>query len=167
MSTTLKSLLNTARQKISGSSTPVTPSGGLFPKVDPAIDGDDCDRDCESCTISYPRGFKIDEGDELYGHVKGWSQHVLVATGKSDWVRDVANEKGSVMEAIDNATVKPSQGVSTTSEKSGRFTDKIYRDSCSRRQISLLRRTLRTTRSQQRSSSYRHSSLLGTLSPNP
>jgi hypothetical protein len=113
MSTALKSLLSTARLKISGSSTQATPINGLFPKVNPAIDGDDCDHDCESCTISYPRGFKIDEGDELYGQVKGWSQHVLVATGKSDWVRDVANEKGSVMEAIDRATVKPSQGVRT------------------------------------------------------
>ena len=32
----------------------------------------------------------IDEEEELYGHVKGWSTHLIVATGKSDWVRDVA-----------------------------------------------------------------------------
>jgi hypothetical protein len=114
MSTALKSLLSTARQRISGSSTPtqVPPVNALFPTVDPAIDGEDCDHGCESCAVSFPRGFKIDEGDELYGQVKGWSQHVLVATGKSDWVRDVANEKGSIMEAIEQATVKPSQGVS-------------------------------------------------------
>jgi hypothetical protein len=109
----LRSLLSSARQSLSGLSTPVpiTPIEGLFPKVDPAIDGEDCDHDCESCAVSLPRGFKIDETDELYGHVKGWSQHILVATGKSDWVRDVADERGSMMEAIDNAAVKPSQGV--------------------------------------------------------
>lgn len=83
----------------------------LFPKVDPAVDGKDCDRDCDSCVVHYPRNFKIDEEDVLYGFVKGWSTHVLVATGKSDWVRDVADEKGSVMQAIGNSKVSPSNGV--------------------------------------------------------
>ena len=72
----------------------------LFPSVDPSIDGDDCDHDCASCTVHYPAKFSIDEDDKLYGHVKGWSTHLVVATGKSDWVRDVADEKGSVMEAV-------------------------------------------------------------------
>ncbi|KAK7446877.1 hypothetical protein CaCOL14_000178 [Colletotrichum acutatum] len=81
----------------------------LFPKTDPAVDGEDCEHDCESCHVKYPKGFKIDEGDELYGMVKGWSTHALVATGKSDWVRDVADEKGSVMEAIGRAAA-PSNG---------------------------------------------------------
>ncbi|QPG94388.1 hypothetical protein C2857_005833 [Epichloe festucae Fl1] len=75
----------------------------LFAKTDPAADGDDCLRDCESCSVRYPRGFKIDEKDVLYGQVKGWSTHVLVGTGKTDWARDVADEKGSVMEAIGKA----------------------------------------------------------------
>lgn len=116
----LKSFLNSAKQTISGASTPVpgTPADNteidrLFPKVDPAIDGEDCDHDCESCIVSLPKGFKIDEDDKLYGHVKGWATHILVATGKTDWVRDVADEKGSVMEAIEKkADVKPSTGVS-------------------------------------------------------
>ncbi|KAH0551023.1 hypothetical protein GP486_007620 [Trichoglossum hirsutum] len=82
----------------------------LFPVVDPAVDGEDCDNDCASCTIRYPSKFSIDEGDELYGHVKGWSVHLLIATGKSDWVRDVADEKGSVMEALDQSAVKPKNG---------------------------------------------------------
>ena len=72
----------------------------LFPKTDPALDGDECIRDCESCTVKYPRTFKIDEEEELYGFVKGWSRHILCATGKTDWVRDVADEKGSIMEAV-------------------------------------------------------------------
>ena len=82
----------------------------LFPKVDPAVDGEDCDHDCESCVIKYPAKFSIDEKEELYGHVKGWATHLLVATGKNDWVRDVEDEKGSVMEAVGRAE-KPGNGV--------------------------------------------------------
>jgi hypothetical protein len=120
MSAAFKSLLSTARHTLTGTSTTThgAPIEGLFPKVDPAIDGEDCDHDCESCAVSYPRWFKTDEEDKLYGHVKEWSQHVLVATGKTDWVRDVTDEKGSVMEAIEKATVKPSQGVSNQAETS-------------------------------------------------
>ncbi|KAJ4393351.1 hypothetical protein N0V93_002559 [Gnomoniopsis smithogilvyi] len=81
----------------------------LFPKVSPDVDGEDCLHDCASCSIHYPRNFKIEENDDLYGHVKGWATHVLVATGKSDWVRDVTDEKGSVMEALDRAE-KPVNG---------------------------------------------------------
>jgi hypothetical protein len=116
MALSLKSLVNTARQTISGASTPApeekTAIYDLFPKVDPKVDGENCDHDCDSCHVNFPRGFKIDEADQLYGFVKGWSTHVLVATGKTDWVRDVADEKGSVMEAIEKkADVKPSNGV--------------------------------------------------------
>jgi hypothetical protein len=119
MASTFKSFLDNARQTISGASTPApgtpaenTPCEALFPKVDRAVDGEDCDHDCDSCHVQYPKGFKIDEEDRLYGYVKGWSTHVLVATGKTDWVRDVADEKGSVMEAIEKkANVKPSNGV--------------------------------------------------------
>jgi hypothetical protein len=85
----------------------------LFPTTDPTIDGDDCLHDCASCSVKYPRKFDIDETEELYGHVKAWSTHLVVATGKTDWVRDVADEKGSIMEAVDRGGVKPSNGVST------------------------------------------------------
>jgi len=114
MALSFKSILDTARQTISGATTPSesTPIHDIFPKVDPSVDGEDCDHDCSSCHVKYPKGFKIDEGDQLYGYVKGWSTHVLVATGKTDWVRDVADERGSVMEAIEKkASVKPSNGV--------------------------------------------------------
>ena len=84
--------------------------GDLFPKVDPAVDGASCLLDCDSCTVHYPRSFKIEEADVLYGQVKPWMTHVVIATCKSDWVRDVADEKGSVMEALDKAA-KPSNGV--------------------------------------------------------
>lgn len=73
----------------------------LFPRTKEEIDGEECLHDCESCSVHLPRGFKIDEDDKLYGHINGWSRHLIVATGKTDWVRDVADEKGSVMEAVD------------------------------------------------------------------
>lgn len=85
--------------------------GALFAKTDPAIDGDACLHDCASCSVKYPRGFKINEDDVLYGHVKAWSTHLLVGTGKTDWVRDVADEKGSVMEAV-SKVASPTNGVS-------------------------------------------------------
>lgn len=73
----------------------------LFPRTNPQIDGDECTHDCESCEVRLPKKWSIDESDDLYGHVKGWSRHLIVATGKTDWVRDVADEKNSVMEAVD------------------------------------------------------------------
>lgn len=89
----------------------VSANDKLFTKVDPAVDGEDCLHDCATCTVKYPTKFDIDREDELYGHVKGWATHLLVATGKSDWVRDVADEEGSLMEAIEKGGVEPSNGV--------------------------------------------------------
>lgn len=84
----------------------------LFPKTNPEIDGEDCLHDCESCSIKYPRKFEIDESDKLYGNINGWDTHMIVATGKTDWVRDVSDEKGSVMEAVAKSDIQPSKGVS-------------------------------------------------------
>lgn len=73
---------------------------GLFAVTDPAVDGEDCLHDCASCTVHLPRKWSIDEEDSLYGHVNGWETHLVVATGKNDWVRDVTDEKGSLMQAV-------------------------------------------------------------------
>lgn len=86
----------------------------LFPKTDPAVDGDDCNHDCESCTVRYPSKFSVNMEDELYGFVSAWETHLLVATGKTDWVHDVADESGSVMQAMSKASA-PSNGVSSYS----------------------------------------------------
>ena len=93
--------------KVKDGFTKAPTTTSLFPQVDPAVDGEDCDRDCESCHIQYPKGFKIEEDDKLYGHVNGWDTHMLVATGKTDWVKDVQDEKGSVMEAVRECGVEP------------------------------------------------------------
>lgn len=90
------------------------PMDKLFTKTDPAADGEECLQDCQSCSIRYPRNFKVDEDDNLYAGVKGWSTHLIVGTGKTDWVRDVTDEKGSVMEAVGKASA-PENGVSLNS----------------------------------------------------
>jgi len=99
------------------------PKGKLFPATDPAIDGDDCLHDCASCSIHYPPKFEIDQDDTIYGNVGQWDTHILVATGKTDWVRDVEDEKGSVMQAIGKSSVKPNgvRGSLVTQEDGGRM----------------------------------------------
>ena len=107
----------------------------LFPKVDPALDGPDCARDCESCTIKYPAKFSIDKDDKLYGRVHGWASHVLIATGKTDWLRDVTDEEGSVMEALGKSDAKPSNGVSSAARQAIESADGSSRISCCPRLI--------------------------------
>ncbi|KAK3350021.1 Sucrase/ferredoxin-like-domain-containing protein [Lasiosphaeria hispida] len=109
MASGLRALVNSAKKLAIGDSGSKAALDDLFPIIDKAVDGDDCDHDCANCVVQYPKNFKIDEEDDLYGFVKGWSTHVLVATGKTDWVRDVADEKGSVMQAIGGARA-PSNG---------------------------------------------------------
>lgn len=102
----------------SGSSTSLNQTGfvtaktetELFPATRPEVDGEECLRDCDSCTTHYPKKFSIDEDDKLYGHVKGWNTHLIVGTGKTDWVRDVTDEKGSVMQAVGKAGLDRKNG---------------------------------------------------------
>lgn len=89
---------NSPPAKVDSSST--ISSKYIFPTVDPLVDGPECLHDCSACPVQYPRKWSIDESEVLYGQVHGWATHVLIATGKTDWQRDVADEKGSVMEAI-------------------------------------------------------------------
>lgn len=121
MTATLKNLYYKLSPTSSSLSVPTLKNPGEFTKARTAeelfastnaeVDGEDCLRDCDGCSVKYPAKFTIDETEELYGHVKGWSTHLIVGTGKTDWVRDVADEKGSVMEAVDKGGVKPSNGV--------------------------------------------------------
>ncbi|KAH7175568.1 Sucrase/ferredoxin-like-domain-containing protein [Dactylonectria macrodidyma] len=107
MAFAIKSLVSSV---LGGGRGPQPPAvSELFTKTDPAVDGDDCLHDCDSCSVKYPRGFKIDTDDVMYGQIKAWSTHLLVGTGKADWVRDVADEKGSVMEAVEKAS-SPTNG---------------------------------------------------------
>lgn len=82
----------------------------LFQQTDPAIDGEECMHDCASCTETLPRKWSIDEDDKLYGYVNGWETHLIVGTGKTDWVRDVTDEKGSLMQAVGKLGLDLSNG---------------------------------------------------------
>ncbi|KGO74603.1 hypothetical protein PITC_002480 [Penicillium italicum] len=74
----------------------------LFPKVDPKEDGPECLQDCADCTVKYPSKVRVDTSKPLYGDVKEFHAHILVATGQSDWKeKHVENMKGSLMEALD------------------------------------------------------------------
>lgn len=75
----------------------------IFPTVDPSKDGPDCKRDCADCTVEFPSKVKVETSTPLYGHIKQFDAHVLVATGKSDWTEKVTQQKGSLMEALDSA----------------------------------------------------------------
>jgi hypothetical protein len=116
MTSSLKGLLSRFTPNASSTNlagfTKAKTAAELFPKTDPDLDGEECLRDCESCSVHLPRGFKIDETEELYGQVKGWSRHILCATGKTDWVRDVSDEKGSIMESVGKHDGLHEKGVS-------------------------------------------------------
>ncbi|OTA62425.1 hypothetical protein K449DRAFT_330221 [Hypoxylon sp. EC38] len=101
----LMSIFGGARRVLTGSAR----ASELFPQTRPDVDGEACKHDCDSCTVKYPRHFKVEETHPLYGNIKPWSTHVLVATSKSDWSRHVEDERGSVMEAFGHAS-KPSNG---------------------------------------------------------
>jgi hypothetical protein len=58
----------------------------LFTPTTPKVDGEECLRDCEGCVSKFPAKFHIDESKHLYGNVKPFQRHLIVATGKSDWV---------------------------------------------------------------------------------
>lgn len=72
----------------------------LFTRTNPETDGEECLHDCSSCSVNLPKKWSIDEEDKLYGGINGWSRHLIVATGETDWVRSVEDVKGSVMEAV-------------------------------------------------------------------
>ncbi|KAL4985031.1 Sucrase/ferredoxin-like-domain-containing protein [Aspergillus falconensis] len=76
----------------------------IFPTVDPKKDGPDCKKDCADCTVNFPDKIKVETSLPLYGHIKQFHTHVLVATGRSDWKQHVEDERGSLMEAFDGAS---------------------------------------------------------------
>ncbi|KAL3482423.1 Sucrase/ferredoxin-like-domain-containing protein [Aspergillus californicus] len=78
----------------------------IFPTVDPKEDGPDCKQECSDCTIQFPAKVKVERATPLYGHIKQFHTHVLVATGKSDWKEKVENERGSLMEAFHDSHSK-------------------------------------------------------------
>ncbi|CAL5866257.1 uncharacterized protein PFLUO_LOCUS464 [Penicillium psychrofluorescens] len=82
----------------------------LFPTVDTESDGADCLRGCADCTIQFPSKVKVETSRPLYGHIKEFHAHIVVATGRSDWKEKVEQEKGTLMEALDQPSAKSKHG---------------------------------------------------------
>ena len=91
----------------------ITGSGDdyIFPTVNPNRDGVDCTKDCANCTVNYPSRLKIDMVKPMYGRLKPFGAHVLVATGKSDWAQKIEDVKGSLPEALHSSSAKLDRGV--------------------------------------------------------
>lgn len=88
------------------------PASDYFvPKVDPTQDGPECLKDCADCTVQFPSKVKVENSRPLYGQIKEFHTHVLVATGKSDWKEKVEQEQGSLMEALDQPSAESQHGV--------------------------------------------------------
>ncbi|KAJ5555197.1 hypothetical protein N7461_003667 [Penicillium sp. DV-2018c] len=84
-----------------GRADPTSHTEYIFPRVDPKEDGPHCLKDCADCTLQFPSKVKVDTTKPLYGLVKEFHSHVLVATGQSDWKeRKVVKQAGSLMEAF-------------------------------------------------------------------
>ncbi|KAI2786508.1 hypothetical protein POX_g08894 [Penicillium oxalicum] len=82
----------------------------IFPKVSTETDGPECLMDCADCTTHFPEKLKIEEYLPLYGFIKEFHSHVLIATGRSDWKEKVEQERGSLMEAFNDSSARSKRG---------------------------------------------------------
>lgn len=65
----------------------------------------------------------------MYGYLKGWSRHLLVATGKDDWKREPGDESGSLCEALHAVSSQVNGGVRISSLTCMVFLD-FFTDVC-------------------------------------
>ncbi|ODV90148.1 hypothetical protein CANCADRAFT_12865, partial [Tortispora caseinolytica NRRL Y-17796] len=61
-----------------------------------------CSITCEECEGKYPRLKGIDPISSLAGSAKSYDEHILIGTGKGDWIRNIDEEPGSIAHAISN-----------------------------------------------------------------
>jgi (2Fe-2S) ferredoxin len=89
------------------SPTEHTPSPAITKETLFPLAPDACNHDCSACPSTSESGYGrqfdrigVAHGGDLWGLVKAYSTHVIVATGKSDWIRDVEDIPGSLMQAL-------------------------------------------------------------------
>ncbi|KAK9462894.1 Sucraseferredoxin-like protein [Lipomyces oligophaga] len=102
----------------------------------PAVPEDGCPLDCSTCTTKYPRTLKVDRDTPLWGSVKPWKRHIILATGKTDWTHGMDAES-PLSKALDswspsdsavgrvlrsNASLPPPQGYFEQPNPSQRLT---------------------------------------------
>ncbi|VVT53127.1 uncharacterized protein SAPINGB_P003417 [Magnusiomyces paraingens] len=73
---------------------------------------------CANCSSSdlpaserYPTSLSIDNETPLWGSIKPWSLQILCATGKTDWIHNIFDEKSSVAHALDDSQNHWSSGL--------------------------------------------------------
>ncbi|KAF4619341.1 hypothetical protein D9613_005563 [Agrocybe pediades] len=66
---------------------------------------DPCDLDHEA----YPRRFDVDMDTQMLGSVKAYHRQIVISTGKSDWERDITDDKNSLAAALLEVTAPASQ----------------------------------------------------------
>lgn len=62
----------------------------------------DCSFDCSSCSSKFPASVSIEEKDQLWNSTKEYGLHIVVASGKTDWLHDACLVSGTVGNAVSN-----------------------------------------------------------------
>ncbi|ODQ82086.1 hypothetical protein BABINDRAFT_160282 [Babjeviella inositovora NRRL Y-12698] len=67
-------------------------------------DDDTCSMDCGACTTSFPSSLKLSDEDDgntvLWRSTANYDLHCVVPTGKTDWIRDATDVRGTVKKQI-------------------------------------------------------------------
>lgn len=79
-------------------------------EVLPVVPEDGCDLECSTCTSKFSSSLKLDRDTPLWGSVKPWRKHILIATGKSDWAHGLGDEAGSLTTVLADWSPKADVG---------------------------------------------------------
>jgi hypothetical protein len=56
---------------------------------------------------AYPRRFDIDMDTQMLGSIKPYHRQIVISTGKSDWTRDITDDKSSLAAAMADVASHP------------------------------------------------------------
>lgn len=102
-------LFTKAKALVTTAVTPEVTPGCILPDAPPEA----CNA-CEACpSLEYPRSFQkigIDDTTPLWNGPSGWDVHMVVATGVTDWIRDVEEIDGSLMQSLSKVGDKEKGG---------------------------------------------------------
>jgi len=98
------------------------------------VSGADCRTCSDPCDLgheAYPSRFDIDMDTQMLGSVKPYHRQIVISTGKSDWERDITDDKASLAAAMlqvtTGATSHPQKSsVSPTNMKTVRPTAGLF-----------------------------------------
>ncbi|KAJ3500059.1 hypothetical protein NLJ89_g9958 [Agrocybe chaxingu] len=76
-----------------------------------------CSDPCDLGHDAYPRRFDIDMDTDMLGSVKPYHRQIVISTGKSDWERDITDDKNSLASALLEVSTKPTSPMLPSSPK--------------------------------------------------